>query len=324
MDFSAADAKHRILVTGSRGKSSLVRFIFHGLAAKGLRVRGRITGVVPRELSPAGERVIVRNSPGHIGEIRWWLRQMSPDIEAIVLENSAVQPELQCLAARWLCPTLIVWSNAREDHQEVWGRGRAAAEAALLRGVPKTVPLVAGGELADSPRLLKILERRGQRVFIAAHDENFRLSNLSIARKALEVLGYMDAESDMAMTLLPPDVGDFRVFYPSEGTSIAAAFSANDPVSTENLFSLLGWNETETSLLFSDRRDRPARRAAFEAFLKRGWREVMRLDGEESLNDILAWTRWKHVFGCGNIAGTPLSLLQELIKRDCEWTIPGA
>lgn len=322
--FPAVEAQHRILVTGSRGKSSLVRLIFCGLAVKGLAVRGRITGVLPRELSPAGERLIVRRSPGHIEEMRWWLRQIPAGVEALVLENSAVRPELQGMAARWLRPTLVVWTNARADHQEVWGEGREAPEDALLRGVPAMVPLVAGGELAGSPRLLKILENRGQKVIIAPHNENFRLSNLGIARKALEVAGCLDAASEGAMALLPPDVGDFRLFCPDGATSMAAAFAANDPESTAALFSLLGWHEAETSVLFSDRRDRPARRAAFEAFLGRGWREMLRLDGKEDLDYIFRWMRGKRVFGCGNIAGAPLALLQELTRRGCVWTIPGA
>ncbi|MFA7621915.1 MAG: hypothetical protein WCY56_08760, partial [Aminobacteriaceae bacterium] len=42
----------RVLVTGSRGKSSVVRLLSAALASFGLEVRGRITGVVPRELRP--------------------------------------------------------------------------------------------------------------------------------------------------------------------------------------------------------------------------------------------------------------------------------
>lgn len=322
--FSVSDIGYRILVTGSRGKSSLVRLIFAGISAKGLNARGRITGVLPRELLPGCERVIVRNSPGHIEEMRWWLKQIPRGTEAVIMENSAVSPELQPLAARWLKPTLVVWTNAREDHQEIWGKGREAAEDALLRGIPEGVPLVVGSEIAASRRLLKILELKGSPLTVAESHEDFRLANLSLAKKALEVIGLSGAEADRAMELLPPDVGDFRIFFTNGGASLAAAFSANDIASTELLFSSLGWKEKETTLLFSDRADRPERRASFGAFFKRGWREVIIAGGSAGPGELRGLIRGKQVFGCGNIAGAPLELLQILIKEGCKWTIPGA
>lgn len=323
-NFSAIDVKYRILITGSRGKSSLVRLLFAGLAAKGLNVRGRITGVLPRELSARGERRIVRNSPGHIGEMRWWLSQIPSGTEAVVMENSAVHPELQPFAASWLRPTLIILTNAREDHQEVWGKGRAAAEEALLCGIPDGVPLIVGAEAMASSRFAETLRKRNPPAATAPDSENFRLANLNIARKAMDYMGLLDEDSDKAMRMLPPDIGDFRVFYPDGGISLAVAFSANDPESSERLFSLLGWKESDTSVVFSDRGDRPARRAGFEPFLKRAWREVLFFKDKGSSSELRRWMRGKQVFGCGNIAGGPLKLLQELTEEGCEWTIPGA
>lgn len=322
--FPAIDVKYRILTTGSRGKSSLVRLLFAGLAAKGLNVRGRITGVLPRELSAHGIRSIVRNSPGHISEARWWLGQIPSGTDAVVMENSAVHPELQPLAARWLRPTLIILTNTREDHQEVWGKGRAAAEEALLRGIPDGVPLIVGAEVMTSPRLAETLLRRNPPAATAPDSGNFRLANLSIARKAMDYMGFLDEDSDRAMRQLPPDIGDFRIFYPDGGISLAVAFSANDPESSERLFSLLGWKESETSVVFSDRGDRPARRVGFEPFLKRDWREVLVFKDKGDSGELRRWMRGKQVFGCGNIAGAPLKLLLELTEEGCEWTIPGA
>lgn len=324
MRFSVSDIRYRILVTGSRGKSSLVRLILSGISAKGLSARGRVTGVLPRELLPGGQRIITRNSPGHIEEMRWWLKQVPRGTEAVIMENSAVSPELQPLAARWLKPSLIVWTNAREDHQEIWGRGPGAAEDALLRGIPRGVPLVVGSEIASSRRLREILGRRGSPFAAAVGHENFRLANLSLAKKALEFIGLSCAEADMAMELLPPDVGDFRVFFAGGGASLAAAFSANDITSTELLFSSLGWREENTTLLFSDRVDRPERRASFKTFFKRRWREVIVSDAAASAGGLYRLISGKQVFGCGNIAGAPLELLRILIKEGRKWTIPGA
>ena len=64
------ERSHRILVTGSRGKSSLVRLLCAGLEACGVSPWGRITGVLPRQIGPGGERLIERTAPAHVEEMR--------------------------------------------------------------------------------------------------------------------------------------------------------------------------------------------------------------------------------------------------------------
>lgn len=321
----ASRARHRILVTGSRGKSSVVRLLSAALSSLGLHVRARVTGVRSRELSPSGERLIVRNSPAHVGEMRWWLRQLPADTEAVVMENSAVSPDLQHLAAMWLDPTLAVLTNVRNDHQEVWGSVAGAAAHTLVGGIPVHVPLIIGAEVADCLYLRPLLASRdGSVATAAAAPGNYRAANMSIAGAALGYLGLMEAGCEAAMRSLPPDIGDFRVFMPEKDTTLAAAFSANDLASTELLFSMLAWREEETCLYFSDRADRPLRRASFEPFFRLPWRRMLISDGSEHVHEVRAWLRGKRVFGCGNVAGTPLKLIMRMIAEGCPWTIPGA
>jgi hypothetical protein len=328
-------AKYRVLVTGSRGKSSLVRLICAGLGADGTQTRGRVTGVIPRELffgsgsGPAhgGERRIVRNSPGHVEEMRWWLRQIPRGVEAVVMENSAVQPDLQGLAALWLRPVLTVWTNAREDHQDAWGPGPEAAFSALLRGVPEEgrSSLLLSAELGAGRLACRLEGRKGPVFALEKDGRDYRESNLLLAEKALDLLGFSSDRARAAMRALPPDVADFRVFRLEDGTRLAAAFSANDLQSTEHLFSLLGWAEAETSVLFADRDDRSARRESFAPFLARRWREVRVADKREDPRAVTGWMGGgKKVFGCGNVAGFPLEILLSLQKEGREWTLPGA
>ena len=321
--------EHRILVTGSRGKSSLVRMIAAGLSAAGLDVRGRITGVLPRELSRRGERRIVRNAPAHVEEMRWWLGQIPQGTDAVVMENAAVNPDLQSLAAQWLDPTLTVWTNARPDHQDQWGDGPGCAAAALLRGVPGGCALALGEELAASPSLMEKLKRRGGPLAVAPKADGFLASNRALALAALESIDLGGEVVRRAIENLPPDIADFRVFQIPEdgGTLLAAAFSANDPESTEMLFASLGWPLEETSLLYADRGDRRARRQSFAPFMNRPWREVKIVAGARIARPaapLREWMRGKKVFGCGNVAGFPLALLDDLVERGCPWTTPGA
>ncbi len=339
--------EHRILVTGSRGKSSLVRMICAGLIAGGLDVRGRITGVLPRELSRVGERRIVRNAPAHVEEMRWWLGQVSRGTGAVVMENAAVNPDLQCLAAAWLEPTLTVWTNARPDHQDQWGEGSGCAEAALLRGIPDGGVLALGAELAASPSLMEKLKKRSGSLAVAPRAGGFLVSNRVLALAALESIGFAGEVVRRAVEELPPDIADFRVFeIPESGALLAAAFSANDPESTEMLFASLGWRVEETSLLYADRGDRRARLKSFAPFMNRPWREVKTITDNIAVGTRIArppiravpvagpadaqcaslreWMRGKKIFGCGNVAGVPLALLDDRVKSGSPWTTPGA
>ncbi len=323
----------RILVTGSRGKSSVVRMIHRGLVACGLAVRSRITGVVPRELADDRSRRIVRNGPGHVEEMRWWLRGIPRATEAIVMENSGVLPDLQGLAARWLAPTLVVWTNARADHTESWGSGREGAVRALARGVPDDTPLLLGAELSADEAVLTLLRARRGATFWAQEGSDYIATNAALSKRALEIAGYLCAESERAVDATPPDLADFRVFgMPLPGSPrLAAAFSANDMESTALLFSLLGWKSEETSLLYADRRDRAGRKKSFRPFIEgRVWREVRVLNGRETPDEIAAWAAspsdmpGKKIFGCGNVAGAPLALIESMLEGGAQWTIPRA
>lgn len=314
-------AKRRILVTGSRGKSSLVRLITAGLIASGLDARGRITGVIPRELGPHGEKRIVRNSPAHVEEMRWWLKRLPEDIDAAVMENSAINPDLQHLAAEWLSPTLTVWTNARPDHEEAWGPGHISAIESLIRGIPDGGTLLLGAEPSASALLRELLQRRkGGVVFMSSGVSGYIASNLALASRALEIMGLHGKKAAYAMQNLEPDIADFRIFTLGETPSIylASAFSANDPLSAEILFASTGWLEKETSVLYSDRADRGQRLKSFGPFLGRQWREVRLIREKENLEDIKNWIYGKKdddrkIFGCGNVKGAPLELLCELI-----------
>lgn len=332
----------RVIVTGSRGKSSLTRLLHAGLNACGLRTHARITGVIPRELTPKGERVIRRRSPADIREMRWWLSQVPPDADALVVENSAVSPELQSFAPDLVSPTLAVWTTLRADHVEVWGPGREGAAKTLIRGVPRGVPVAAGMELTLSP-LPELFKANGNILYTPAPGKNVFLpgalsgsthdaENLALAQLACELcractgLDIDVARAARAMSALAPDIADFRIV--RNGTDeLAAAFSANDTESTTRLFEETGWSPEETTLLYHHRPDRNARLASFLPWIESySWRKKIYTrsrrtfpscwsavewnDAVESPSAFKEW--WKgrgRVFACGNVAGWPIEFL---------------
>ena len=153
-------AGRRVLVTGSRGKSSTVRLLHAAMQGADLKSYARITGVVPRELGSEGTRTISRSSGAHVEEMRWWLRRLPATAQGIVLENSAITPDLQALAGRWLQPDVTILTNILPDHQEVWGPTRACAAEVLVAGIPKKGQVILAAELKTDEQLLELLERR--------------------------------------------------------------------------------------------------------------------------------------------------------------------
>ena len=326
-------AKYKVLVTGTRGKSSLVRLMTAGFRSAGMACFSRMTGVIPTELSPQGVRRIIRSRGGHIKELQWWLSTVPPVADAIVVENSAVSEEFQPLAARWLKPDLVIWTNLREDHFEAWGPTKAGARLALFSGIPKKVAVVLGPGMNDDKRLLELLKKNQNTIYFTQGDfSNFEDANVALAIQAFKILG-LNITKDRIYAYLEDDPGRFKVLKAGNGV-LAFAFAANDLESTAGLFTSLGWNKKETSILFNNRRDRPGRLKAFEPWLcNEQWGGVF-ICGAHPLR-LIRGAKWIYfrnreeiisfvekrglVFGCGNIAGLPIPELLscEEVKNSC-------
>ncbi len=322
----------RIAVTGSRGKSGVVRLIHAGLCACGVRCRSRITGVLPRELSPDGERPIIRAAGAHVAELRWWLAGLPPDTEAAVSENSAVSPELQRVCPDVLKPAVTVLTNTRPDHTALWGGSETSVLRALSGALPEEGAVVLPRELAERADMTAAAREKRLRLHpvdkITAPGPHLAI-NIPLALKAAVLSGADEKRAYAAMKALAPDIADSCVMRVG-GAELAFAFSINDLESTREYFASLGWRASDTALVFNHRRDRGDRLRAFEEWMRRGgWREVCiigdrpffsafsrnyaKLAGTPAFGEFVR-TRGR-VFGCGNtVYGLPLAfrLLHEM------------
>lgn len=319
-----------MLVTGSRGKSTIARLLHAAMQDAGLETYARITGVVPREIGPQRVRTISRSAGAHVEEMRWWLRKLPASVQGIILENSAITPDLQDLAGRWLRPDLTILSNTLPDHQEAWGPTRAGAAEALAAGIPVAGQVILPSDLKTDQHLLGLLgKRRCSLVFAqpaADSGEGFEATNLGLAAAACGHLGLEISPALRAMRTVGRDKYDFRVLNYA-GAELAMAFSVNDIASTRTVFRSLGWTKDQTRLIYNHRKDRPGRLGSFVGWLNMvGWREVMIIGdkphtrlGDARYLDIKTAEGLQRllkpgdrVFGCGNIAGLPLSLATAL------------
>lgn len=328
MFFSSyADSSYRILATGSRGKSSLVRLLHCALNHCGIPAYARITGVVPRELDPFGEKIICRSAGAHVEEMRWWLKQLPGAKNGIVLENSAIAEELQPLAGRWLKPQVTVLANILPDHQEVWGPTSDCAATTLVAGIPERCPVVIPHQLKDDAFLNRLLKAKGCPVVVAATDQcvsgDFHEYNIQLALAALKYVGLDETQALAGLRTLAADRFDFHV-EKHHGVEIALAFTANDVTSTAALFKSLRWDAEDTLLMFNHRADRIGRLQSFAGWLNgTKWRDVLvtgdkpgrYLSSGKFLNvkqpeALLEFFKpGDKIFGCGNVAGLPMQLV---------------
>jgi hypothetical protein len=259
--------------------------------------------------------------------MRWWLRHLPPDAGAVVLENSAVSPEMQPLAAYWLRPEVVVLANVRADHFETWGPHKIQAATVLLAGIPAGATVIAPGQVLRQQGVGEALRAKGCKTMAAHHESaawaEVAAGNLALALAVCQHLGLARETIEPAMQRLAPDAADFQVMR-FHGAELAFAFAANDPESAQRLFGTLGWRKEETRLVYNHRQDRPARLREFRRTLFPGnWRERL-IVGDRPLPlprgacyaKVSTPARFKEMFaagdrvyGCGNVKGLPLRLL---------------
>ncbi len=126
----------RILVNGTRGKSTAVKIIHLALNRSGISAVAKTTGDAPLIYQSDGRtRMVVRRAPAGIRENIWFLFRVAQEHpRAVILECNALQAENQQILARHIFrPTHILLTGAEVDHREVMGQTRAEIAATLSR-----------------------------------------------------------------------------------------------------------------------------------------------------------------------------------------------
>jgi poly-gamma-glutamate synthase PgsB/CapB len=286
--------RFRILVNGTRGKSSVTRLIAGALREAGYKTVAKTTGSEARIILEDGSETPVKRPLGaRITEQKALARLAAGKrADALVVECMAVRPESQLLMRSQLVrPTITVITNARVDHVEEMGPAIEDTEAALAFSIPPDGTLVtADARFAGAEGVISARSARGaqitqgtqsaRRVVVADASEISdellgRFSypafpeNVSIALAVAAELG-IDRETALrGMISAAPDIGVLRLFAldsPDYSLIFINGFSANDMLSTEMV-----WHEASKRLpadlplvvLYNNRADREYRIAEF-------------------------------------------------------------
>ena len=243
----------RIGVTGTRGKSSVVRLIAAALRGAGRRTLAKTTGSRPRLILPDGtEREIPRFGPPSILEQKRLLRTARAEgAEALVAEIMSLRPENQKVESSGILGIgVCVVTNVRVDHESEQGSSREEVARALARSVPRGGLVVcSAGE--DHPELRKSAERAGAELRTAPSrlPEELRPcmpnlgylefeENLCLALETCSALGLDRTAALRTMAATAPDLGALRAWSWEEDGGLRVfvnAFAANDVSSTRTV-----------------------------------------------------------------------------------------
>jgi len=151
----------RVHVNGSRGKSSVTRYIVAGLRSGGKRTVGKITGIQPTILLPDGQKSIIqRRAPANVREqIKLARLAKKLSCDALVLECMSISSPLQQVESDILQPHVTVLTNILEDHLEELGSSDAERTEAYCSAFPSNAVIVTN----DQEHIIEVEKAASQR-----------------------------------------------------------------------------------------------------------------------------------------------------------------
>lgn len=263
----------RIHVNGTRGKSTVTRYIAAGLRAGGLTVAEKITGIIPTYISPGQiQHVVQRRGIPRVQEQVSIIRRAAVDrAEALVIECMSLQPEYQRLEARIISPTISVITNIRNDHREIMGDSAEARTDSLCESI-----LPGSTVVTAEQNVLKILKDRVTskkgNVHVADPVEgdfptHIHNKNIDIAVKACMLAGIdrQIALKGILCSIGKTDESILRGRIDEKEFAFFNGFAMNDVESTANRIASLHHEYAgyETIVILNTRKDRPVRTKDF-------------------------------------------------------------
>jgi poly-gamma-glutamate synthase PgsB/CapB len=239
--------KTRVLINGTRGKSSTTRLITAGLKADASNiVLGKTTGTQAMWILPNDDEVFVkRHSSPNIKEMAEGLRLAKKlNANTYVAECMAVGPQYQDAVQRYYMHSdIVAITNIRPDHEDEMGAGLLAIAAAIALSIPENAIIVTTAEAKEL--LMQVCKNPTDAYRIAdaqlgeSYKDRFKEPvipiNLAIALTACKELGISHEAALAKMIAAPMDPGNLQLknlHLNGKDIDFVGAFAANDYVST--------------------------------------------------------------------------------------------
>ena len=242
----------RILVNGTRGKSSVTRMLVAALNGCGIKVFGKTTGSEARFILPdlSEEEIVRRNGSRMVREHNLMLKKaVEHGCQAIVCECMAIREENQkVIGDKLVRPTITVMTNARVDHVDQMGDTEEETAEVLCRSIGEDSDVFT----ADSA-VLEVLKGRSNVHPVGPLAEEYvpylekfsfpvYAENLALVLEVCRDLGLEDSSVLEAVVKAVPDYGmggNMEV----DNHLVINGFASNDSASARVLFEGLSMDE---------------------------------------------------------------------------------
>lgn len=268
--YRISDIDVRIVVTGTRGKSTATEWLHDIFHRRGYDTYAKVTGNEPLSIYNGEAHDIERTDQVRLYENERELRRFG-NIDAAVVENQGIrQYTTRLVNQSYFKPHVVFLTNIREDHLDTLGHDRVQIARALARSVPPGT-VVVNGESDRSLRsyLTAELRRRNAIVrHVSVPSESEWVPGSEIIYGINEVLRVTDTKP-----LLPDSVHRrLREMIPQwqvlPGGKVYNAADVNDIQSTEMVRqALVGDSDHPIEPLLFLRADRRGRTASFFRYL---------------------------------------------------------
>ena len=268
----------RILVTGTRGKSSITRLIAAGLNSGELKTIAKTTGSAATIIFPdSSEQNINRNGKTSILEQYKVVRiAVKNKTQILVIESMALRPHLQWIEShRLIKPHILIISNIGPDHLDMSGSNLYEIAHSFAKAIPphgelftienQYFPILGKKAVTQDCRIHHIQPAENDQNILynelpyIEHPENIEL--------ALSVCEHMGVDRHTAfggMKSVTPDIGVLREIKTTVNNfpvTFINAFAANDPSSIEKIYNRYKEKTQKKKfiLIVNFRNDRPHR-----------------------------------------------------------------
>jgi hypothetical protein len=262
------EADRRVVVSGVRGKSTLVRWLHDALTAQGIDTFGKVTGDHPYVLADGQRHAVDRDGITRLYENERLYAEYGP-AEAVVAENQGIREYTTRLASERWDPHVVVLLNVRRDHLGTLGDDLDETARAFARTVPDGRHVICGDRNeAIVEYLQEQLQPRGVDFTHVDPPEKYDVLGARTAfaiDPVLRELGCEPMGQDHAIELLSA-LRSSWTWRRLEGGGLACnAASLNDIESTEHLRRHLveALDDPTIEPVCYLRRDRPGRTASY-------------------------------------------------------------
>jgi poly-gamma-glutamate synthase PgsB/CapB len=271
----------RILVNGTRGKSSVTEYIASGILNSQPDVMAKITGKIPKIIHNGLERTVRRAGVARVQEQISILRLAAKEnVKYLILECMSLSPAYQQLESLVFQPHIYVITNIRDDHREEMGKSIGEQAESICSAIPKNCTVITNEtrylylikETAAIRNSIVVSLQDQKNIHINELPEGIFFENVALALAVCDIAGVDRklAEEGVMRCVLTMENPLSTIIYGSKKIRFLNAFAVNDIDSTvafiNNWLKIPGYNG-RFSVIFNSRGDRPLRTDLFAGWL---------------------------------------------------------